>query len=285
MTARDDLGTVDGNARHVGDLVGQDGAVNEAHKEEGDDKQPKRRALLDARPANVNLGRRVLVLVASRRDGRIARVLAERLKADLGRLGAEGIGRDGQRRHHTDSREHQEGGTPTNAHDKRAHNGRQNSAAKARARKCDGDGKASLGGKPVGGHQANEQTGRGHSEAARNGKEHVDLPQLTDKAHAGKHRRGSDNGERAQYAATHLIGNMADNERTHDTHHGGDGIGDVVLGKGNAQVADDQRLEQAHAVDENRVARGHDHEAGDHHEPAGEELTLLGHTAPYLTDE
>ena len=74
---------------------------------------------------------------------------------------------------------------------------------------------------------------------------------------------------------------MADNERTHDTHHGGDGIGDVVLRKGNAQVADDQRLEQAHAVDENRVARGHDHEAGGHHEPAGEELTLLGHTVPF----
>ena len=150
---------------------------------------------------------------------------------------------DGQRRHHADSREHQEGGTPANAHDKRAHDGRQNSAAKARTRKCDGNGKAALGRKPVGGHKADEQAGRGHSEAARNGKEHVDLPQLTDKAHASKHRRGSDNGERAQYAATHLIGNMADNERTHDAHYGGDGIGDVVLRKGNAQVADDQRLE------------------------------------------
>ena len=74
---------------------------------------------------------------------------------------------------------------------------------------------------------------------------------------------------------------MADNERTHDTHHGGDGIGDVVLRKGNTQVADDQRLEQAHAIDKNRVTRGHDHEAGGHHEPAGEELTLLGHTAPF----
>ena len=63
------------------------------------------------------------------------------------------------------------------------------------------------------------------------------------------------------------------------------GVGDVVLRKGNAQVADDQRLEQAHAVDENRVARGHDHEARGHHEPAGEELTLLGHAAPYLTNE
>ena len=91
MAARDDLGTVDGNTRHVGNLVGQDGAIDQAHKEEGDDKQPKRRALLDTRPADANLGRRVLVLVASRRDGRIARVLAERLKADLGRLGAEGI--------------------------------------------------------------------------------------------------------------------------------------------------------------------------------------------------
>ena len=91
VAARDDLGTVDGNTRHVGNLVGQDGAIDQAHKEEGDDEQPKCRALLDTRPADANLGRRVLVLVASRRDGRIARVLAERLKADLGRLGAEGI--------------------------------------------------------------------------------------------------------------------------------------------------------------------------------------------------
>ena len=91
VAARDDLGAVDGNARHVRNLVGQDGAIDKPHKEEGDDKQPKRRALLDARPANVNLGRRALVLVASRRDGRIARVLAERLQANLGRLGAEGI--------------------------------------------------------------------------------------------------------------------------------------------------------------------------------------------------
>ena len=59
------------------------------------------------------------------------------------------------------------------------------------------------------------------------------------------------------------------------------GVGDGVLGKRNPEVADDERLEQAHAVDENRVARGHDHEARGHHEPAGEELTLLGHTAPY----
>ena len=281
MAARDDLGAVDGNARHVGNLVGQDGAIDQAHKEEGDDKQPKRRALLDTRPADANLGRRVLVLIASRRDGRIARVLAERLKADLGRLGAEGVSRDGQCRHHADGSEYQERRAPAHTHDKRAHDRRENGSAKARARKCDGNGKAAFSGKPVGGHKANEQTGRGHSEAARNGKEHVDLPQLTDKAHAGKHRRGSDNGKRAQYAATHLIGNMTDNERTHDTHHGGDGIGDVVLRKGNTQVADDQRLEQAHAVDENRVTRGHDHEAGGHHEPAGEELTLLGHTAPF----
>lgn len=59
------------------------------------------------------------------------------------------------------------------------------------------------------------------------------------------------------------------------------GVGDGVLRKGNAQVADDQRLEQAHAVDENDVARGHDHKAGGHHEPAGEELTLLRHTVPF----
>lgn len=212
MAARDDLGAVDGNVRHVGDLVGQDGAINEPHKEEGDDKQPKRRALLDARPANVNLGSRVLVLVAGRRDGRIARVLAERLKADLGRLGAEGIGRDGQRRHHADSREHQEGGTPTNAHDQRAHDGRQNSAAKARARKCDGDGKASLGRKPVGSDEANEQAGRGNGKAARDGKEYVDLPQLTDKAHAGKNGRGGDNSEGAQNATAHFIGHMTNDK-------------------------------------------------------------------------
>ena len=130
-------------------------------------------------------------------------------------------------------------------------------------------------------HGARQAHDPGARKGARDGKEHIDLPKLTHKAHAREHRRGGDNGKRAQYAATHLIGNMADNERTHDTHHGGDGIGDVVLRKGNAQVADDQRLEQAHAVDENRVARGHDHEAGGHNEPAGEELTLLGHTAPY----
>ena len=63
------------------------------------------------------------------------------------------------------------------------------------------------------------------------------------------------------------------------------GVGDVVLRKRYSQVADDERLEQAHAVDENGVARGHDHEARGHHKPAGEELTLLGHTAPYLTNE
>lgn len=91
VASRDNLGAVDGNTRHVGNLVGQDGAIDQAHKEEGNDEQPKRRALLDTRPADANLGRRVLVLVASRRDGRIARVLAERLKANLGRLGAEGI--------------------------------------------------------------------------------------------------------------------------------------------------------------------------------------------------
>lgn len=90
VATRDDLGAVDGNARHVRNLVGQDGAIDKPHKEEGDNKQPKRRALLDARPANVNLRSRVLVLVAGRRDGRIARVLAERLQVNLGRLGAEG---------------------------------------------------------------------------------------------------------------------------------------------------------------------------------------------------
>ena len=281
MATRDNLGAVDGNARHVGDLVGQDGAVNEPHKEEGDDKQPKRRALLDTRPANANLRSRVLVLVAGRRDGRIARVLAERLQTDLGRLGAEGIGRDGQRRHHADSREHQEGGTPANAHDQRAHDGRQNSAAKARARKCDGDGKASLGRKPVGGHKANEQAGRGDGKAARDGKEHVDLPQFTDKAHTGKNGRGGNYSERAQNATTNLVGNMANDKRSDNAHHGRDGVGDVVLGKRDPEVADDERLEQAHAVDEDGVARGHDHKAGGHHEPAGEELTLLGHTAPF----
>ena len=227
----------------------------------------------------------MLVLIARGGNGRIARVLAERLQANLGRFGAEGIRRDGQRRHNADGGKHQEGGTPTHAHDQRAHDGRQNGAAKARARKCDGDSKTALGRKPVGSDEANEQAGRGHGEAARDGKEHVDLPKLAHKAHADKHGRGGDNGEGAQDAAAHLIGNMADHKRTHNAHHGGDGIGDVVLRKGNAQVADDQRLEQAHAVDENRVARGHDHEARGHHEPAGEELTLLGHTAPYLTNE
>lgn len=43
--------------------------------------------------------------------------------------------------------------------------------------------------KPVGGHQTNEQAGRGDGKAARDGKEHVDLPQLTDKAHTGKKRQ------------------------------------------------------------------------------------------------
>ena len=51
--------------------------------------------------------------------------------------------------------------------------------------------------------------------------------------------------------------------------------------EGNAQVADDERLEQAHAVDENRVARGHDDKAGGHDEPTGEEFMLPGHTAPF----
>lgn len=60
------------------------------------------------------------------------------------------------------------------------------------------------------------------------------------------------------------------------------GVGDVVLRKRYSQVADDERLEQAHAVDENGVARGHDHKAGGHHEPAGEEPTLLRHTVPFL---
>ena len=147
---------------------------------------------------------------------------------------------------------------------------------------------AQLGGDGLRGQQEYEHDNRTHQahdpgarKGARDGKEHIDLPKLTHKAHAREHRRGGDNGERAQYAATHLIGNMADNERTHDAHHGGDSVGDVVLRKGNAQVADDQRLEQAHAVDEKRVARGHDHKAGGHHEPAGEEFALLGHTAPF----
>ncbi len=224
----------------------------------------------------------MLVLVASRRDGRIARVLAERLQANLGRFGAEGIRRDGQRRHNADGGKHQEGGTPTHAHDQRAHDGRQNGAAKARARKCDGDGKASLGRKPVGGHQANEQAGRGDSEAARDGKEHVDLPQLTDKAHAHEHRRGGYDGKRTQNATTNLVGNMANDKRSDNAHHRGDRIGDVVLRKRYSQVTDDERLEQALAVDENGVARGHDHKAGGHHEPAGEELTLLRHAVLFL---
>ena len=36
-----------------------------------------------------------------------------------------------------------------------------------------------------------------------------------------------------------VIGDMADHKRAHNAHHGGDGIGDVVLRKGNAQIADD----------------------------------------------
>ena len=147
-----------------------------------------------------------------KKNRRIARVLAERLKAHLGRFGAEGIRRNGQRRHNADGGKHQEGRTPANAHDKRAHDGRQNSAAKARARKCDGDGKASLGRKPVGSDEANEQAGRSHGEAARDGKEHVDLPQLTDKAHAGKNGRGGDNSEGAQNATAHLVGHMTDHK-------------------------------------------------------------------------
>ena len=75
---------------------------------------------------------------------------------------------------------------------------------------------------------------------------------------------------------------MANDKRSDNAHHRGDRIGDVVLGKRNPEVADDERLEQAHAVNENGVARGHDHKAGGHHEPAGEELTLLGHTVPFL---
>ena len=74
---------------------------------------------------------------------------------------------------------------------------------------------------------------------------------------------------------------MANDKRSDNAHHRGDRIGDVVLGKRNPEVADDERLEQTHAVNENGVARGHDHKAGGHHEPAGEELTLLGHTAPF----
>ena len=75
---------------------------------------------------------------------------------------------------------------------------------------------------------------------------------------------------------------MANDKRSDNAHHRGDRIGDVVLGKRNPEVADDERLEQTHAVNENGVARGHDHKAGGHHEPAGEELTLLGHTVPFL---
>lgn len=58
-----------------------------------------------------------------------------------------------------------------------------------------------------------------------------------------------------------VIGNMANDKRSDNAHHGRDRIGDVVLRKRYSQVADDERLEQAHAVDENRVARGHDDKA------------------------
>ena len=68
MAARDDLGAVNGNARHIGDLVGQDSAVDETHKEECHDEQPKRRALFDARPTHVNLGSSLLVLIAHSGD-------------------------------------------------------------------------------------------------------------------------------------------------------------------------------------------------------------------------
>ena len=77
----------------------------------------------------------MLVLVASRRDGRIVRVLAERLKADLGRLSAEGVGRDGQCRHHADGSEYQERRAPAHTHDKRAHDRRENSVGWSRIKK------------------------------------------------------------------------------------------------------------------------------------------------------
>ena len=278
MAARDDLGPVNGNARHIGDLVGQDSAVDQTHKEECHDEQPKRRALFDARPTHVNLGSSLLVLIARSGGGRVARVLAERPKPNLGRLGAEGVGGNGQRRDDADKGEHQEGRAPTHAHDQGAYDRRKDSAAKTRARKRDGNGKAALSRKPICGDKADEQTGRGDGEATRDSKQHVDLPKLAHKAHADKHRRGGDNGKGAQDAAAHLIGNMTDDERTDNAHHGGDGIGDVVLGKRDTEVAHDERLEQAHTVDKDRVARGHDDKAGGHHEPAGEELTLLGHS-------
>ncbi len=47
------------------------------------------------------------------------------------------------------------------------------------------------------------------------------------------------------------------------------------------RVAYDERLEQAHAVNENRVARGHDDKDGGHDEPTGEVFMLPGHTAPF----
>lgn len=48
VTARDDLGAVDGDARHIRNLVGQDGAIDKAHKEECPDEQPECRAFLKA---------------------------------------------------------------------------------------------------------------------------------------------------------------------------------------------------------------------------------------------
>ena len=65
-----------------------------------------------------------------------------------------------------------------------------------------------------------------------------------------------------QNAAAYFIGNMANDKRSDNAHHGRARIGDVVLRKGNTQDADDQRLEQAHAIDKNRVTRGHDDKAG-----------------------
>ena len=46
----------------------------------------------------------------------------------------------------------------------------------------------------------------------------------------------------------------------------------LYCAKRNPEVAYDERLKQAHAVNENRVARGHDRKAGGHHEPAGKNL-------------
>ena len=52
----------------------------------------------------------------------------------------------------------------------------------------------------------------GHKQNGANRKEHVDLPQLTDKAHAGKNGRGGDNSEGAQNATAHLVGHMTDHK-------------------------------------------------------------------------